>query len=112
MKHLLMALMVLLSVNNSSAEVADTLSYKREGKVVVANSSHKSKSPSEDIVTSYVWQDSKGNQYPIVLHKITRGERAGVWVAVVYRTSATSGKKWTYYIPDGDKLAKEIMETR
>lgn len=65
---------------------------------------------SNDIPTDYIWKDSKGNEYTIYLHQYTKGEKDGEWTAYVFRISQKTGKKYKYYLPSGDEIAKEIRK--
>ena len=80
--------------------------YKREGKTFVQSDTQVLKG---DTITAYTWRDSKGNEYPIILHRYTKGEKAGHVTAYVIRVSAKSGKEYRYFLPDGEKIATEII---
>lgn len=80
---------------------------KKEGKTFIASSS-RGASNSSDVSTAYFWRDSKGNEYPIYLHKYTKGDKAGQWTAYVIRKSQKTGKEYKYYIPNGVEIAAEI----
>ena len=62
-----------------------------------------------DTLTAYTWRDSKGQEYPIILHRYTKGEKVGRTTAYVIRKSAKSGKEYRYFLPDGEKIATEII---
>lgn len=81
---------------------------KREGKVFVQEKS--SKTNKDDIATTYFWKDSKGNEYPIFLHKYTKGDKAGKWCAYVVKVSAKTNKEYKYYIPQGQEIAETIRK--
>lgn len=70
----------------------------------------KASKASNDIETSYKWKDSKGNEYPLYLHKYTKGENAGKWTVFVYRISKNTGKEYKYYIPNGIEIAEQIKD--
>lgn len=97
---------ILVGLGYQTAKAQD---IKREGKTFVTSSSHGA-SASKDIPTTYNWKDTKGNEYPIVLHQYTKGENAGKWTAYVMKTSAKTGKEYKYYIPNGIQIASEIMK--
>lgn len=82
--------------------------YTRDGKTFTQQKGARSSS-SSDRPTAYTWKDSKGNEYPIVLHTYTKGEKAGRTTCYVVRTSAKTGKEYKYYLPDGEAIAREIM---
>ena len=81
-------------------------SYKREGKTFVQSDTQVLKG---DTQTTYFWRDSKGQEYPIILHRYTKGKKAGRTTAYVIRKSAKSGKDYRYFLPDGEKIATEII---
>lgn len=83
-------------------------SYKREGKVFV-QSAQESQLMKGDTLTAYTWRDTKGQEYPIILHRYAKGEKAGKVVAYVIRLSKKSGKEYRYFLPDGEKIATEIL---
>ena len=82
--------------------------YTIDGKTVVQQKSARSSS-SNDQPTAYTWKDSKGNEYPIVLHTYTKGEKAGRTTCYVVKTSAKTGKEYKYYLPDGEAIARDIQ---
>ena len=81
-------------------------SYKREGKTFVQSDTQVLKG---DTTTTYLWRDSKGTEYPIILHQYKKGQKVGKWTAYVIRKSAKSGKDYRYFLPDGEKIATEII---
>lgn len=82
--------------------------YTVEGKTFVQQKGARASS-SNDQPTAYTWKDSKGNEYPIILHTYTKGEKAGRTTCYVVKTSAKTGKEYKYYLPQGEAIAKEIM---
>ena len=82
---------------------------KREGKTFIAESS-RGASASKDIQTVYKWKDSKGQEYPIFLHKYTKGEKKGQWGAYVVKKSAKTGEDRKYYFPKNGEIAAEIVK--
>lgn len=83
-------------------------SYKREGKTFV-QSKEKLTLSEVDTTTAYLWRDTRGNEYPIVLHQYKKGQKVGKWTAYVIRRSAKTGKEYRYFLPDGEKIATEII---
>ena len=83
--------------------------YTREGTTFVQQKGVRSSSSSNDQVTSYKWRDSKGNEYPIVLHTYTKGEKAGKTTCYVVKTSSKTGKEYKYYLPEGEAIAEQII---
>ena len=79
--------------------------YKREGKTFVQSDTQVLKG---DTTTTYLWRDSKGAEYPIILHQYKKGQKVGKWTAYVIRKSAKTGKEYRYFLPDGEKIANEI----
>lgn len=95
----------------SKAQAQDTKSgkgYTREGTTFVQQKGVRSSS-STDQVTAYKWRDSKGQEYPIVLHTYTKGEKAGKTTCYVVKKSAKTGKEYKYYLPDGEAIAEQII---
>lgn len=82
--------------------------YVKDGNTFVQQKGARSSS-SNDTPTSYTWKDSKGNEYPIVLHTYTKGEKAGRTTCYVVKTSAKTGKEYKYYLPEGEAIAAEIV---
>lgn len=112
MKKTITTLFVLaLTICASAQEKTPAKAYERQGKTFFQTSARKANT--DDTPTAYVWRDKKGNEYPIILHTYTRGEKKGLTTAYVIRTSAKTGKEYKYYLPNGDEIAKEILsETR
>ena len=109
MKKLLITIalfMVAISAVAEDKTTTEQKTYKREGKVFVQSVSL---IMPNDQVTAYVWRDTKGNEYPIILHTYTKGEKAGRITCYVIRTSAKSGKEYRYFLPDGEQIAREII---
>ena len=109
MKKTLLTLSVLLACFVAGAQNNNTENtYKREGKTFV-QSAQDSQILKGDTTTAYTWRDSKGQEYPIILHRYTKGEKAGKVTAYVIRVSKKSGKEYRYFLPDGEKIATEIL---
>ena len=97
-----------ICLDASKAQAQDTKGkYTREGTTFIQQKGARSSS-STDQVTSYKWRDSKGQEYPIVLHTYTKGEKAGKTTCYVVKTSSKTGKEYKYYLPDGEAIAREI----
>jgi len=110
MKHIVLTIAVLLTASVLAFGQDNTKreSYTRDGKTFVQEK--KSTGSSGDRVTDYLWKDSKGNEYPIILHTYVKGEKKGRTTAYVIRTSAKTGKEYKYYLPDGERIAEEILK--
>lgn len=80
--------------------------YSRDGKVFKTVKI----SVSDDIKTNYTWEDKKGNSYPIILHKVSKGSNAGKYNAYVLKKSEKTGNTYKYYIPKGIEIASEISK--
>lgn len=100
-----LAIAFVLAVGCSEAKCQNV---KRDGKVFTTSSQPSKES--SDIQTTYMWKDKEGNQYPIFLHKYTKGEKEGQWGAYVLRTSAKTGKEYKYYFPKNDEVALQIRK--
>lgn len=105
MKHIIILLTILLSLISLPTFAQ---SYKIEGKEIVQQKSKSSSS--NDVKTDYIYKDSKGNTYPIYLHKYTKGDNIGKHTCYVIKTSQKTSKNYKYYIPDGIKMAEEILK--
>jgi len=105
-KAVLTLVFLALSLLMGAQEKPTEKAYKRDGNAFVQSVSRTS---SNDIATAYVWRDSKGNEYPIFLHKYVKGEKVGRYTAYVIRTSRKTGKEYKYYIPQGEQIATEIL---
>lgn len=105
-KTLISIALLIVALSATAQEKTQQNAYKREGKTFVQTKAQKS---SSDQTTAYTWKDSKGNEYPIVLHTYTKGEKKGRTTAYVIRTPAKTGKEYKYYLPDGEKIAAEIL---
>lgn len=101
--------MCIILVSLVGCQTAKAQTVKREGKTFIAESS-RGASSSNDIPTEYKWKDNKGNEYPIVLHQYTKGDKKGQWGAYVIRKSEKTGKEYKYYFPKNDEVAKEIQK--
>ena len=107
-KTLLTIIAVFLLTQSYYAIAQDTKpNYKREGKTFVQTENELMKG---DKITTYTWRDKEGKDYPIILHTYTKGEKAGRTTAYVWRVSKKSGKEYRYYLPDGEKIAEEIIK--
>lgn len=107
----LIVLFILAVMCGSISYAQEPVRFKQEGKTFVQQKvARASDASSTDKTTDYTWKDSKGNEYPIVLHQYSRGENAGKWTAYVVKTSEKTGKNYKYYLPDGMSIASQIME--
>lgn len=105
-KFIIGVIIILASVVGCNTAKAQNV--KREGNTFIAEST-RGASASKDVATTYTWKDTKGNEYPIVLHQYTKGENVGKWTAYVMRVSSKTGKEYKYYIPNGVEIAEQIM---
>lgn len=85
MKHLILAVLMLISINCFSQK-----NIKLEG-----NTFSVEQVESKDTKTKYTYKDKKGNEYPIYLSK--RGK------AYIIRTSKKTGKEYKQYLPEVTK---------
>ena len=102
LRVLTIALALVIGCHNAEGQ-----NVKRDGKTFITSSESKQ---SSDIQTTYMWKDKEGNQYPIFLHKYTKGEKEGQWGAYVLRISAKTGKEYKYYFPKNDEVASQIRK--
>lgn len=105
MKTFFITLLSIFLLSISSSYAQNPTNYDASTKTFTTVKASKA---SNDIETSYKWKDSKGNEYPLYLHKYTKGENAGKWTVFVYRISKNTSKEYKYYIPNGMEIANEI----
>ena len=109
MKHFLYYCVVLIAAVCFSSVNTFAQSYSKEGKVFTQVKSSVSTS-SNDVETSYTWKDTKGNEYPIILHQYQKGDNAGKWTCYVIKISEKTGKNYKYYLPSGIEVAEDIRK--
>lgn len=106
-KTIITIVLLAMALSAVAQEKPSENAYKREGKTFVQTESQVLKG---DTITAYTWRDTKGQEYPIILHQYKKGEKVGKWTAYVIRKSAKSGKEYRYFLPDGEKIATEILK--
>lgn len=109
MKKFIIWVMCIILASVVGCNTAKAQNVKREGKTFIAESS-RGASASSDVQTTYKWKDTKGQEYPIVLHKYTKGDKKDQWGAYVVRKSNKTGKDYKYYFPKNEEIAKEIQK--
>lgn len=107
MKKFIIGVVCIILVGLAGCQTAEAQNVKREGKTFITSSSGVS---SDDVTTTYTWKDKSGKEYPIYLHKYTKGEKAGKWGAYVIKVSAKTNKEYKYYIPKGEEIAETIRK--
>ena len=105
-KTIISIILLVVALSATAQEKPAENGYKREGKTFVQT---KSQVPSGDQPTAYTWRDTKGQEYPIILHEYKKGDKAGKVTAYVIRKSEKTGKDYKYYLPDGERIASEII---
>lgn len=105
-KTILTLAFLALAITLQGQEKATQNTYKRDGNTFVQT---QTRNTADDTATAYLWRDKQGNEYPIYLHRYTKGEKAGRITAYVIRTSKKTGKDYKYYLPNGEQIAKEIL---
>lgn len=110
-KVILLAVVLLVGAFAAGAQTTKVSGDKftREGDTFIQKSS-RGASSNKDQATSYKWKDSKGNEYQIILHEYTKGEKAGHMTCYVWKISQKTGKEYKYYLPDGEAIAEQILE--
>ena len=108
-KTILTIVLLAMALCATAQEKTADKAYKREGKVFVQSDNTKSQVLAGDKVTAYTWRDTQGTEYPIILHQYKKGDKVGKWNAYVIRKSAKTGKDYRYFLPDGEKIATEIL---
>ena len=109
MKKIIVWVMCIILVALMGCQTTKAQNVKREGKTFIAEST-RGVSSSNDIPTEYTWKAKDGKEYPIVLHKYTKGNNVGKWGAYVVRKSDKTGKDYKYYFPKNEEIAKEIQK--
>lgn len=105
-KTFLTIVLLAMALSAVAQEKPQQNGWKREGKTFVQTDTQLMKG---DTITAYTWRDSQGQEYPIILHTYTKGKKAGRTTAYVIRKSAKSGNEYRYFLPDGEKIATEII---
>ena len=108
MKQFIIWVMCIILTCVAGCNTAKAQSVRKEGKTFIAESS-RGASTSKDITTTYTWRDKDGNEYPIYLHKYTKGDKVGQWGAYVIRKSQKTGKEYKYYFSGNDTAAAQII---
>lgn len=106
MKKLAICIALLAVAVSASAQETNEKTYTREGSTFVQSATART---ANDTPTAYKWRDTKGNEYPIILHTYSKGEKAGRTTCYVIRKSQKTGKEYRYYLPNGEEIAKEIL---
>ena len=109
MKKIIIGILSIILAFTFSNVETKAQNVKREGKTFVQTSTKESSSKN-DVQTSYTWKDSKGVEYPIILHQYTKGDNAGQWTCYVIKKSAKTGKDYKYYLKDGVEIAATIRK--
>lgn len=107
MKAFFLTLIAIISLSLGNSFAQNPTNYDASTKTFTAVKASKA---SNDILTEYKWKDSKGNEYPLYLHKYTKGENAGKWTCFVFRVSKNTGNEYKYYIPNGIEIAEQIKD--
>ena len=108
-KMILLATMLLVAAFVAGAQTTKVSDKtNRDGDVFISNTTRST--DNGDQPTQYKWRDSKGVEYQIILHTYTKGEKAGRVTCYVWRTSQKTGKKYKYYLPDGEAIAEQIIK--
>lgn len=107
MKAFFLTLIAIISLSLSNTFAQNPTNYDASTKTFTAVKASKA---SNDVLTEYKWKDSKGIEYPLYLHKYTKGENAGKYTCFVFRTSKNTGKEYKYYIPNGMEIAEQIKD--
>lgn len=95
MKKLLISVLVMLAIGaNNSSSIAQ--SVVREGKTFKSVGTNRA--AKDTLVTSFTFEDSKGNKYPIIINK-------GSGRCYCYKVSSKTGKPYKFY------MKKEVSQT-
>ena len=99
MKKLFILLIALMGICAMGVSQSSDTKVERNGKVFSQKSVKKAKT--EPVVTDFQWEDSKGNQYPILVNP-NSGR------CFVMKTSSKTGKEYKYYLDA--EVAKAICK--
>lgn len=108
MKRIILLAVMTLGMSFLAGAQNPQTATTREGNVFIQTVTKRSSDA--DQPTQYVWKDIKGNEYTIWLHTYVNGEKQGQVTCFVWRKSQKTGKEYKYYIPDGEKIAAEILK--
>lgn len=88
MKKIILAVVILLAfgVHNTNAQ-----SVVRNGNTFKSVSSSSSRTTKDTLATKFMWEDSKGNKYPIIVNK-------GSGACYIWRKSSKTGKMYKSYL--------------
>ena len=82
----------------TTSGIAYSQDIKREGNVFKTTTV--TKSTTESVKTKFIWEDSKGVQYPIYVGKTGS--------CYILRVSKNTGKEYKYYL--GEELSKQVCK--
>lgn len=109
MKNFIIWVMCIILACVVGCNTAKAQSVKRDGNTFITVSDS-GVNTSKDVSTSYTWKDKEGNEYPIFLHKFTKGDREGQYGAYVIRKSKKTGNDYKYYLPNNEEIANTIVK--
>lgn len=98
MKKIILAVAMLLAfgIQNTNAQ-----SVVRNGNIFKSVSSSSSRTSRDTLATKFMWEDSKGNKYPIIVNK-----KSGA--CYVWRKSAKTGKMYKSYL--GAEISQAVCK--
>lgn len=106
MKRIATLIIAFLSILCFSTEI-NAQNFKVDGKTIISQKTEKTSS--SDVLTTWSYEDSKGESYQIYLHKYTRGENIGKYTCYIIKTSKKTGKPYKQYLKDGIEMANQII---
>lgn len=99
MKKFFVILIALMGICAMGAAQESPAKVERNGKVFSQKSIKKAKT--EPVVTDFQWEDSKGNQYPILVNP-NSGR------CFIIKVSGKTGKEYKYYL--GEEVSKQVCK--
>ena len=98
MKKIILAVVMLLAfgIQNTNAQ-----SVVKNGNTFKSVSSSSSRTSRDTLATKFMWENSKGNKYPIIVNK-------GSGACYVWRKSAKTGKRYKSYL--GAEVSKAVCK--
>lgn len=98
MKKIILVVVMLLAfgIQNTNAQ-----SVVRNGNTFKSVSSNSSRTSRDTLATKFMWEDSKGNKYSIIVNK-------GSGACYIWRKSAETGKMYKSYL--GAEVSKAVCK--
>lgn len=93
---LVVAMLLAFGVHNTNAQ-----SVVKSGNTFKSVSSNSSRTSRDTLTTKFMWEDSKGNKFPIIVNK-----KSGS--CYIWKKSSKTGKMYRYYL--GAEVSKAVCK--